>query len=436
MTTLQEDMRKYRNKVLRKEQQHQSSQDSTSNPSSAMDSTSSSSELGKPSGHKENWKEAQHWALCAFVADLQSSVEAGLSTVTGILSVPANSDVSSGIVVDFLSGLIPFFQLGLDMDAAGISDPTAMTMDESTAKCELAKSSIDEFATFSSSHKFLRTLVENPSKVGRLPCFSYTHHSELELSALYKQWPQSQFTTQSENSTGIIPMDEREESISNDEGRPKSCQQVVDDVGKLIEDVLHGRRDISYTDDNVLKLCNETADALSLSVLSIMIRIIESIYNKLRPQIEASLKESKTGSDKEGEKANSETLDRRPSTMEDEEMEEDRKSIQDRDQELSNGALTGQSKMDVEGKLANGDVKKGVGEHVTNGMVPTAGQAVIFEMLSTAPASHRFISKQFDAAMMPKTFLSAVRKEIKLLHSSLPPGIFVKTYEDRYVCWA
>jgi hypothetical protein len=39
----------------------------------------------------------------------------------------------------------------------------------------------------------------------------------------------------------------------------------------------------------------------------------------------------------------------------------------------------------------------------------------------------------------PQNFFRTVRKEIKLLRSSLPPGIWVKGFEDRMVsessCW-
>lgn len=408
MTTLQDDMKKYRNKMLRKEQQ---SSDPTA--TTAMDTTTADSSISD----EEAEKIRKNTALCSYIADLQSAVEAGLSTVTGILSVPTTSDVASGIVVDFLNGL-----------------PTQIPDFGQDAPKTTPNSTIDEFATFCSSHKFLRTLVENPSKVGRLPCFSYTHHSELELSALYKQWPLSQFASaaQSENPSNNLSADEQSDVA---EGGAKSCQSVVDNIGKMMEDVLHGRRDISYTDDNVLKLCNETADALCLSVMSIMIRIIEAIYVKLRPQIELSLNESKVDEKLKSEEEDGKSMDDGELADEsamDEDIDEEQGYVENDHVEINDSKGADQAKaMEGEEKgLANGEIKKGSGK-VTNGLLPPIAPSAIFELLPNAPVSHRFASKQFDAGVMPKTFLSAVRREIKLLHSSLPPGIFVKTYEDR-----
>lgn len=58
----------------------------------------------------------------------------------------------------------------------------------------------------------------------------------------------------------------------------------------------------------------------------------------------------------------------------------------------------------------------------------------VFEMVEEVPMSHHYYSKSFDPTMVPKTFIRAVRKEIRLLQSSLPPGIIVKAFENRYDC--
>ncbi|CAB3223889.1 unnamed protein product [Arctia plantaginis] len=53
-----------------------------------------------------------------------------------------------------------------------------------------------------------------------------------------------------------------------------------------------------------------------------------------------------------------------------------------------------------------------------------------FCILENAPASHRFrLSMQQPSE--PRTFYSAVKREIKLLKSDLPPGVWVRGYEDR-----
>merc|ERR1719158_2311897 len=53
-----------------------------------------------------------------------------------------------------------------------------------------------------------------------------------------------------------------------------------------------------------------------------------------------------------------------------------------------------------------------------------------FVMLDSVPDSHKFKLTIFQPSNI-KNFVKHVRKEIKLLQSSLPPGITVKGYEDR-----
>lgn len=58
--------------------------------------------------------------------------------------------------------------------------------------------------------------------------------------------------------------------------------------------------------------------------------------------------------------------------------------------------------------------------------------------MDSAPSSHKFKLTMFQPTD-PQNFFRTVRKEIKLLRSSLPPGIWVKGFEDRMVsessCW-
>lgn len=52
--------------------------------------------------------------------------------------------------------------------------------------------------------------------------------------------------------------------------------------------------------------------------------------------------------------------------------------------------------------------------------------------MDSAPSSHKFKLTMFQPTD-PQNFFRTVRKEIKLLRSSLPPGIWVKGFEDRMV---
>ncbi|XP_075973303.1 (E3-independent) E2 ubiquitin-conjugating enzyme UBE2O isoform X2 [Anticarsia gemmatalis] len=53
-----------------------------------------------------------------------------------------------------------------------------------------------------------------------------------------------------------------------------------------------------------------------------------------------------------------------------------------------------------------------------------------FCVLESAPAAHRFRLSMLQPSE-PRTFYSAVKREIKLLKSDLPPGVWVRGYEDR-----
>lgn len=53
-----------------------------------------------------------------------------------------------------------------------------------------------------------------------------------------------------------------------------------------------------------------------------------------------------------------------------------------------------------------------------------------FSIMDSAPSSHKFKLTMFQP-VDPQNFFRTVRKEIKLLRSSLPPGIWVKGFEDR-----
>ena len=53
-------------------------------------------------------------------------------------------------------------------------------------------------------------------------------------------------------------------------------------------------------------------------------------------------------------------------------------------------------------------------------------------MVESAPATHKFKLSVFQPND-PKNFIKFVRKEVKLLRTSLPPGIHVKGFEDRMV---
>ena len=55
-----------------------------------------------------------------------------------------------------------------------------------------------------------------------------------------------------------------------------------------------------------------------------------------------------------------------------------------------------------------------------------------FSMVESAPATHKFKLSVFQPND-PKNFIKFVRKEVKLLRTSLPSGIHVKGFEDRMV---
>ncbi len=73
-----------------------------------------------------------------------------------------------------------------------------------------------------------------------------------------------------------------------------------------------------------------------------------------------------------------------------------------------------------------GSVQRTVSEELGMALSPSS-----FAFVESAPLGHRFGPKTFDPSLAPKTYLKAIRKELKLLQNALPPGIFVKSYENR-----
>lgn len=174
---------------------------------------------------------------------------------------------------------------------------------------------------------------------------------------------------------------------------------IVERTSSFVESVLDGRCDVSCRDDDVLQLCHEIADGLCLSVLSILNSIVNCIGARLSSEIAklfdpAAVNEtattSTTSSNQLGFLESDSFTQPQPCVN---------SSVHSIDDEHNNPIF---------------DVHHGC-----------------FEVLPTAPLSHRFLKKTLSETNLPKTFYSAVRREVKLLQTSLPPGIFVKTYEDR-----
>ncbi|CAG5032997.1 unnamed protein product [Parnassius apollo] len=68
------------------------------------------------------------------------------------------------------------------------------------------------------------------------------------------------------------------------------------------------------------------------------------------------------------------------------------------------------------------------GEAAAGAEVAEGGEG--FCVLESAPASHRYHLSMLQPSE-PRTFYSAVKREIKLLKSDLPPGVWVRGFEDR-----
>lgn len=64
--------------------------------------------------------------------------------------------------------------------------------------------------------------------------------------------------------------------------------------------------------------------------------------------------------------------------------------------------------------------------------VTTTQDVGSIEVLPAVPANNDFFSRSKALENPPKRFMTAVKDELKRLHRGLPPGIFVKAFEDRY----
>uniref|UniRef100_A0A2A4JHK1 UBC core domain-containing protein n=1 Tax=Heliothis virescens TaxID=7102 RepID=A0A2A4JHK1_HELVI len=92
----------------------------------------------------------------------------------------------------------------------------------------------------------------------------------------------------------------------------------------------------------------------------------------------------------------------------------------------------------VEGAASSTDTAPlATAEGTDEAEMDTASPAVVpeeggegFCILESAPAAHRFRLSMLQPSE-PRTFYSAVKREIKLLKSDLPPGVWVRGYEDR-----
>ncbi|KAF6201605.1 hypothetical protein GE061_003997, partial [Apolygus lucorum] len=60
---------------------------------------------------------------------------------------------------------------------------------------------------------------------------------------------------------------------------------------------------------------------------------------------------------------------------------------------------------------------------------PAMGSKGVFSIINAAPSDHKF--KHLFYQCGDSAFNVRVKEEIKLLQSSLPPGIWVTTFEDR-----
>lgn len=110
------------------------------------------------------------------LVELLRSIETGLSTVTGILAVPSSGDVSSGLILEYVNNC-------RKENAAA----AAATTGEREASSGNDNNNVIS-ADLTSSHSFLFKLVSNSSKTSRLPCFSFAHRSDQDLSDLRNKW--------------------------------------------------------------------------------------------------------------------------------------------------------------------------------------------------------------------------------------------------------
>ena len=74
--------------------------------------------------------------------------------------------------------------------------------------------------------------------------------------------------------------------------------------------------------------------------------------------------------------------------------------------------------------------QKKIQENETKARLDLGSNVGDFSMAEFAPNEHRFKLAVFQP-QDPKSFIKFVRKELQLLKSSLPSGIFVKGFEDR-----
>ncbi|XP_013142988.1 PREDICTED: E2/E3 hybrid ubiquitin-protein ligase UBE2O [Papilio polytes] len=80
--------------------------------------------------------------------------------------------------------------------------------------------------------------------------------------------------------------------------------------------------------------------------------------------------------------------------------------------------------------LATAEVEAETGSGAVPEVVAEAEGGEGFCVLESAPAAHRFRLSMLQPSE-PRSFYSAVKREIKLLKSDLPPGVWVRGFEDR-----
>lgn len=105
--------------------------------------------------------------------------------------------------------------------------------------------------------------------------------------------------------------------------------------------------------------------------------------------------------------------------------EDDDDDNDDDDDEMEEDSEMEVKKIEIDNEVPLDTAAESVDNHDKKSEVP------VFEILEQAPDDHFFKKFNSDSTSHSKKFLSHLRKEYKILQSSLPETIFVKAYEDR-----
>uniref|UniRef100_A0A915K5A0 UBC core domain-containing protein n=1 Tax=Romanomermis culicivorax TaxID=13658 RepID=A0A915K5A0_ROMCU len=243
--------------------------------------------------------------------------------------------------------------------------------DKNADLCGWSTIDMNDLPNSATCQLFLLLILANDEKATNLPCFCLFHQKEEDLNRASDWWGRTE----------------------NDANSSPKC--LIDKTMQVLEIHFQTNDSLSLFNGNydLLRFCNDVGDSICFSILSINCRLmivlkaffgedLQDMFAKIPKRVVENL-------DLDGIKFR----DTSPSRVE--------KILIDR-----------QNFVEESSSSDTRNVER-------------------LEFLPQVPEVHRFSKKKLSDTNIPKSFVVAVNRDVRLLRNSLPEGIYVKAYYDR-----